>query len=192
MMETSCRVPAVQTAVALLAHPVGGNPRIHAGEGVRPHDRTGDTFRRGSSDDLGDAIRGLRALDFGAVIAPTRKQQAVMPLLDPRPTRRRSWGPSPHSATAMRCGDNIEGKCVVNTIRRTPRSGRENTWCCWVAAPRRPAVPWNCRRGRGGAHSGHRNEARAAELVAMLGGGRNCRSSVAWQGDYVVPRKQKF
>ena len=83
---------AVQPLLALLACPVGGNPTQYMVEkAVAHHDLDWRylTFEV-SPEDLGDAVRGLRALGFrGAHCAPPHRAGRRFRCWIARPTRRR-------------------------------------------------------------------------------------------------------
>ena len=84
--------PAVQPLLALLASHVGGNPTQYMFEQAFAHhdlDWRYLTFEI-APENLGDAVRGLRAWVFVAGSADPHKQ-AVIPLLDASPRPPKSW-----------------------------------------------------------------------------------------------------
>ncbi|MCE5266392.1 MAG: shikimate dehydrogenase [Planctomycetaceae bacterium] len=113
--------PAVQPLLCLLGYPVGGNPTQYLIERVfAQHDLDWRylTFEV-RPEDLGDAVRGLRALGFrgGHCVGPHR--QAVVPLLD-RTTEAAAMIGSVNllfrEGEAF-VGENTEGKGVAEAIR---------------------------------------------------------------------------
>jgi shikimate dehydrogenase len=107
--------------LCLLAYPVGGNPTQYLVERVFAHhdlDWRYLTFEV-RPEDLGDAVRGLRALGFRGGHCAAPHKQAVIPFLD-RTTETAALIGSVnlvfHDGDAL-VGENTEGKGVVEAIR---------------------------------------------------------------------------
>ena len=183
---------AVQPLLPLLAHPVGGNPTQYMLEKAFAHhdlDWRYLTFEV-APDNLGDAMRGLRALGFRGGHCADPHKQAVIPLLD-----RTTDAAATIGAVNLICrdgdafvGDNIEGRCVVNTIRRTLDPAGKQVVLLGAGRVARAVALELAAAGAAGLTVVNRNEDRAAELVAMLAGKSELPvSTVAWQGEYAVP-----
>jgi shikimate dehydrogenase len=111
----------VQPLLCLLAYPVGGNPTQYLVERVFAHhdlDWRYLTFEV-RPEDLGDAVRGLRALGFRGGHCAGPHKQAVLPLLDRTTETAAMIG----SVNLMfrdgdsLVGENTEGRGVVEAIR---------------------------------------------------------------------------
>ncbi len=184
--------PAVQPLLALLASHVGGNPTQYMFERAFAHhglDWRYLTFEIGP-EDLGDAVRGLRALGFRGGHCGDPHRQAVLALLD------RTTETAAMLATAnlifrddnTLVGDNTEGRGVLNAVRdRLDPAGKQivlfgaGQIARAVAAELAGAAPASLTIV-------NRTESRADELVAMLAAKFDVPlSSVAWQDAFVVP-----
>ena len=114
--------PAVQPIVALLAYPVAANPMQYMIEkAFARHDLDWRFLTlEVSPDDLGDAVRGLRAMGFRGGMAAEPHKRAILPLL----------GKTTDSAALIGTvnlilredhilvGENTEGKGLVESVRR--------------------------------------------------------------------------
>jgi shikimate dehydrogenase len=183
---------AAQPLLALLAHPVGGNPTQYMLEKAFAHhdlDWRYLTFEV-APENLGDAMRGLRALGFHGGHCAEPHKQAVLPLLDRITDTAASIG-----AVNLICrdgdalvGDNIEGKCVLNTIRRTLDPTGKRFVILGAGRVARAVALELAAAGAAGLTVVNRSEAHAADLVAMLAGKSELPiATVIWQGEYAVP-----
>jgi shikimate dehydrogenase len=183
---------AVQPLLALLACPVGGNPTQYMIEkAVAHHDLDWRylTFEVGP-DDLGDAVRGLRALGFrGAHCAPPHKQ-AVLPLLDRMTDTAAMIGAVNlilREENAL-VGENTEGKGVVESIRAALDPAGKTVVLLGAGQIARAVAVELAAAGVAALIVVNRTDSRAAELVAALSGKFAAAvSSVSWLDDYAVP-----
>jgi shikimate dehydrogenase len=183
---------AVQPLLALLACPVGGNPTQYMIEkAVAHHDLDWRylTFEVGP-DDLGDAVRGLRALGFrGAHCAPPHRQ-AVIPLLDRTTDAAAMIGAVNlifREENAL-VGENTEGKGVVEAIRPTVDPAGKNVVLLGAGQIARAVAVELAAAGAAAITIVNRTDSHAAELVATLSGRFSASVwSVSWLDDYHVP-----
>jgi shikimate dehydrogenase len=183
---------AVQPLLALLACPVGGNPTQYMIEkAVAHHDLDWRylTFEVGA-DELGDAVRGLRALGFrGAHCAPPHKQ-AVAALLDRTTDTAAMIGAVNlifREGNSL-VGENTEGKGVVETIRALLDPAGKTVVLLGAGEVARAVAVELAAAGVAGLIIVNRTDSRAAELAAMLSGKFPAAvSSVSWLDDYRVP-----
>jgi len=178
--------------LALLACPVGGNPTQYMIEkAVAHHDLDWRylTFEVGP-EELGDAVRGLRALGFrGAHCGPPHKQ-AVIALLDRMTDTAATIGAVNlifREENAL-VGENTEGKGVVESIRATLDPAGKTVVLLGAGQIARAVAVELAAAGVAGLTIVNRTDSRAAELVAALSGKFAATvSSVSWLDDYAVP-----
>jgi len=183
---------AVQPLLALLACPVGGNPTQYMIEkAVAHHDLDWRylTFEVGA-DDLGDAVRGLRALGFrGAHCGPPHRQ-TVLPLLDRTTDTATLIGAVnliSREENAL-VGENTEGKGVVEAIRAALDPAGKTVVLLGAGQIARAVAVELAAAGVAGLSIVNRTDSRAAELVAALSGKFAATvSAVSWLDDYRVP-----
>jgi shikimate dehydrogenase len=183
---------AVQPLLALLACPVGGNPTQYMIEkAVAHHDLDWRylTFEVGA-DDLGDAVRGLRALGFrGAHCAPPHRQ-AVLPLLDRVTDTAALIGAVNlifREENAL-IGENTEGKGVVEGIRAAFDPAGKTVVVLGAGQIARAVAVELAAAGVAALTIVNRTDSRAAELVAALSGKFAATvSSISWLDDFAVP-----
>jgi shikimate dehydrogenase len=183
---------AVQPLLALLACPVGGNPTQYMIEkAVAHHDLDWRylTFEVGA-EDLGDAVRGLRALGFrGAHCGPPHKQ-AVVPLLDRTTDTAAMIGAVNlifREENAL-VGENTEGKGVVESIRAALDPAGKTVVLLGAGQIARAVAVELAAAGVGSLTIVNRTDSRAAELVGVLSGKFAATvSSVSWLDEYRVP-----
>lgn len=183
---------AVQPLLALLAHPVGGNPMQYMIEKAFAHhdlDWRYLTFEV-APDHLGDAVRGLRALGFRGSHCAEPHKQAVIPLLD-RTTETATMVGSVNlifrEADAL-VGDNTEGKGIVRAIRRASDPAGKRVVLLGAGRVATAVALELAAAGVAGLTIVNRTEARAAELAARLAGKIEPPAIVlAWQGDFALP-----
>lgn len=192
LVETNVSSSAVQPVLALLAHRVGGNPMQYMIEkALAFHDLDWRYFTfEVAPADLGDAVRGLRALGFSGAHCADPHKQAVISLLD-RTTDAAATAGSVNlilrEGDAL-VGENTEGKGVVAALRRVrDPAGKQvvllgaGRVACAVAVELATA-------GMAGLAIVNRTEARAAELAALLASKFSIPvSAVPWQGEYTLP-----
>jgi shikimate dehydrogenase len=183
---------AVQPLLALLAHPVGGNPMQYMIEKAFAHhdlDWRYLTFEVGP-DNLGDAVRGLRALGFRGSHCAEPHKQAVIPLLD-RTTETAAMVGSVNlifrEADAL-VGDNTEGKGIVGAIGKVLAPAGKRVVLLGAGRIARAVAIELAAAAAASLTIVNRTEARAGELAALLAGKFDPpASAVAWQGDFAVP-----
>ena len=114
--------PAVQPILALLACPVGGNPRQYVAEKAFTHLNLDWRFLslEVTPEGLADAVRGMRAMGFrgGTVADPHRR--AILPLLDSVTDTAALLG-SVNLIVGEEnrlVGDNTDGRGLVESLRR--------------------------------------------------------------------------
>jgi len=114
--------PAVQPIVALLSGSVGGNPNQYIVEKAFAHHDLDWRYLTVEIDpeDLGDAMRGMRAMGFGGGHCDNPHKQSIVPLLD-----RTSATAAMVAAVNLilregdeLVGENTEGKGLLEALRR--------------------------------------------------------------------------
>jgi shikimate dehydrogenase len=163
---------AAQPLLALLAHPVGGNPTQYMIEKAFAHhdlDWRYLTFEVGS-DNLADAVRGLRALGFRGGHCADPHKQAVIPLLDRTPDAAAMIGAVNlilREGDAL-VGENTEGKGVVDAIRRTLDPAGRRVVLIGAGRVARAVAIELAAAGAAGLTIVNRTQSRAAELAEAL------------------------
>lgn len=184
--------PSVQPILALLGYPVGGNPiqyMIEKALAQHELDWRYLTFEV-SPEQLGDAVRGLRALGFRGGHCAEPHKQAVLPLLD-------RVGETAAAVGAVNVffreenvlvGENTEGRGFLEALRRlTDPAGKR---CAILGAGRmgRAIAVELAAAGAAELTIVHRTAPRAEELAELLAGKFGLKVSAApWEGDYAVP-----
>lgn len=183
---------AVQPLLALLACPVGGNPSQYMIEkAVAHHDLDWRylTFEV-VPEDLGDAIRGLRALGFrGAHCAPPHRQ-AVVPLLERMTDTAAMIGAVNLVLRDEKAlvGENTEGKGVIEAIRPVLDLTGKTVVVLGAGQIARAVAVELAVAGVGGLVIVNRTDSHAAELVETLSGKFAAKvSSISWLDDLHLP-----
>ncbi len=184
--------PAVQPLLALLASHVGGNPTQYMFEQAFAHhdlDWRYLTFEI-APENLGDAVRGLRALGFRGGHCADPHKQAVLPWLD-RTTETAAMVGAVNlifrEENAL-VGENTEGKGVVQAIRGVLDPAGKRVVLLGAGRVARAVAVELAAAGVAGITIVNRTEGRAGELVALLAGKFEVPvSAVPWHGEYVVP-----
>ena len=186
---TSSSVPSI---LALLAQPVSGNPTQYLIEKAFAHhdlDWRYLTFEVGG-DDLGDAIRGLKALGFYGGHFGDPHKQTVIPLLDGTTETAAAVGAVnifTRQGGAL-VGDNLEGKAVLQAIGRIVAPAGKRFVLLGAGRLARATALELAAAGAGEITIVNRTESRANELVSLLTAKRQVPvSAVPWQGEYAVP-----
>ena len=184
--------PAVQPLLALLAYPVGGNPTQYLVERAcadKDLDWRYLTFEVGP-EDLAAAVGGLRALGFRGAHCADPHKQTVIPLLDRTTETAAAIGAVNfvfHEEGAL-VGDNLEGRGVVETVRRVVDPAGKQVALLGAGWLARATALELAAAGAAGLTIVNRTAARAEELAALLAGKFELPVSVAvWDGDYAVP-----
>jgi shikimate dehydrogenase len=183
---------AVQPLLALLACPVGGNPTQYMVEkAVAHHDLDWRylTFEV-QPDELGDAVRGLRALGFRGAHCAHPHKQAVVALLDRTTDAAAASGAVNlifREENAL-VGEDTEGKGVVQAIRATLDPAGKHVVLLGAGHIARAVAVELAAAGVASLTVVNRTESRAAELAALLADKTAVPvSTVPWYSDYAVP-----
>jgi shikimate dehydrogenase len=186
---TSSSVPSI---LALLAQPVSGNPTQYMIEKAFAHhdlDWRYLTFEVGT-EDLGDAIRGLKALGFYGGHFGDPHKQTVIPLLDGTTDTAAAIGAVnifTREGDAL-VGDNLEGKAVLQAIGRIVDPAGKRFVLLGAGKLARAIALELAASGAAGITIVNRSESRENELIGLLDS--KCQapvSAVPWQDEYVVP-----
>ncbi len=183
---------AVQPLLALLSSHVGGTPTQYMFERAFAHhdlDWRYLTFEI-KPENLGDAVRGLRALGFRGGHCADPHKQAVLPWLDRTTETAAMVGTANlifREENAL-VGENTEGKGVVQTIRAMVDPAGQRVVLLGAGSVARATAVELAAAGAASIAIVNRTESRAGELVALLADKFAVPvSAVPWQGDYVVP-----
>jgi shikimate dehydrogenase len=141
-------------------------------------------------DNLGDAVRGLRALGFCGAHCAAPHKQAVLPLLDRATDTAATIGAVNlifREENAL-VGENTEGKGVVETIRGTLDPAGKTVVLLGAGQIARAVAVELAAAGVAGLTIVNRTDSRAADLIAALSGKFAATvSSVSWLDEYCVP-----
>lgn len=183
---------SLQPVLALLGCPVAGNPSQYMMEKAFAHH--GLDWRYLSlevtPEDLGDAVRGMRAMGFtGGTCAEPHKQAVGQHLARLRPAA--------ELAGAVNCilreegqlaGENTEGKAVLETIRRRIDPAGKRFVLLGAGKLARATGVELALAGAAQITVVSRDEAAGRDLAALLEDRLEVSASAApWQGDYPIP-----
>jgi shikimate dehydrogenase len=184
--------PAVQPIVAFFGDPVGGNPAQYMIEKAFAHhelDWRYLTFEV-TSQRLGDAVRGMRAMGFRGAHIGNPHKQAVIPLLD-------RVSPTAEIVGTVNLlfreddalvGENTEGKGLLRSLRRLIEPAGKRIVLLGAGRMARAAGIELAQTGPAEIMVVNRTPQRARSLVDLLGERFQVPASVvAWEGDYPVP-----
>lgn len=166
--------PAVQPLLALIASRVGGNPTQYMFEKAFLHHELDWRFLtfEVKPENLGDAVRGLRALGVCGGLCSAPHKQAVLTCLDSTTDAVAAIGSANFffRKEELLVGDNTEGKGVIEAIRRVlDPSGKRIV--LFAAGPVARAVAFELAAARvANITVVHRAQSEAEELAAMLTG----------------------
>ena len=184
--------PAIQEIVAVFGQPVAGNPTQYMME--KAFIQVGLDWRYLTLEvapaDLGDAIRGMRAMGFRGCNLTIPHKVEVIQYLDRTSEAATLMG-------AVNCvnragdelvGDNTDGKGFVQSLRElTDPAGKQVVILGAGGAARAIAVEVGL-AGAAGLTIVNRQEARGRELTALLNDKAHVPTEfVLWEGDYHVP-----
>jgi len=184
---SSSSVPPI---LALLAQPVSGNPTQYMIEKAFAHhdlDWRYLSFEVGA-EDLGDAIRGLKALGFYGGHFGDPHKQTVIPFL--RITETAAFVGAVnlfYRRGDVLEGDNVEGKGVLQAIGRIIDPAGKRFMLLGAGKLARATALELAAAGAGEIIVVNRNESRANELAGLLAA--KCQvpvSAAPWQGEYVL------
>ncbi|MGD0519367.1 MAG: shikimate dehydrogenase [Thermoguttaceae bacterium] len=186
---SSSSVPPI---LALLAQPVSGNPTQYMIEKAFAHhdlDWRYLSFEVGA-EDLGYAIRGLKALGFyGGHFGDPHKQTAI-PLLDRTTETAAAIGAVNlfYREGDVLAGDNVEGKGVMQAIGRIIDPAGKRFVLLGAGRLARATALELAAAGAGEITVVNRSESRANELVGLLAAKYQVPVSAApWQHEYALP-----
>jgi shikimate dehydrogenase len=183
---------SVPPILALLAQPVGGNPTQYLVEKAFAHhdlDWRYLSFEVGA-EGLPEAMRGLKVLGFYGGHLGDPHKQTVIPLLDRTTETAAAVGAVNvfyRRGDALE-GDNLEGKGVLQAIRRIADPAGKRCILLGAGKIARATALELAAAGAGGITIVNRDESRANELLGLLAA--KCQvpvSVVQWQGEYAVP-----
>lgn len=183
---------AVQPLLALLAYPLGVNPTQYMVEQACAHhslDWRYLTFEVGPAD-LGDAIRGLRALGFRGGHCAGVHKQAIVPLLDRCTDAAVMLGAANivFREENVLVGDNSDGRAVLQAIRAVLDPAERNAVILGAGYMAKAVAIELLGAGIGSLTLVNRTESRAAELAASLGEKFQTPIAVVpWADRYEVP-----
>jgi shikimate dehydrogenase len=183
---------AVQPLLALLACPASGNPTQYMIEKAVVHhdlDWRYVTFEVGP-EQLGDAVRGLRALGFRGAHCAAPHKQAVVALLD-RATDTAAMIGSVNLIFREEdslVGENTEGKGVVHAIRGAVNPAERHVVLLGAGQIARAVAVELAAAGVASLTIVNRTESRAGELASLLSDKFGVSVlAVPWYSDYAVP-----
>ncbi len=186
-----CDSLSVQPILVLLGHPIAGNPTQFMME--RAFARHEMDWRYLSvevlPEDLGDAVRGIRAMGFRGGHCADPHKEAILPLLDRLGEVARHTGAVNLLIREGRdlVGDNTEGRGLIESLRR--RVDPAGKRVVLLGAGRRArAVGVELALARPAEIVVlHRDEAEGRALVELLQGPLGANASLAvWDGEYPI------
>jgi shikimate dehydrogenase len=184
--------PAVQPLLAMLASHVGGNPTQYMFEqafAFHDLDWRYVTFDI-APENLGEAVRGLRALGFRGGHCADPHKQAILPWLDRTTDTAARVGTVNlifRDENAL-IGENTEGKGVVQAIRGVLDPAGKRVVLLGAGRVARVVAVELAAVGVAGITVVNRTESAAGELVALVAGKFDVPvSAVPWHGDYAAP-----
>jgi shikimate dehydrogenase len=182
----------VQPIVALLSDPVGGNPTQYMIEKAFAHhdlDWRYLTFEV-TSEELGDAVRGMRAMGFCGGHLGNPHKQAVIPLLDRTTEIAEMIGAVNlifREDDAL-VGENTEGKGLLRSLRRMVEPAERRIVLLGAGRMARAVGVELAGAAPAEIVVVNRTEQRARSLVDLLSEKFQVGASTAtWEDDYKVP-----
>lgn len=183
---------AVQPVLALLGHPVAGNPTQYMMEKAFQHHEldweylTLDVL----PDDLGDAVRGMRSMGFHGGNCVDPHKQTIIQYLN-------RIGPSAEMVGAVNCilrdqrqlvGENTEGKGFLASLRRRLDPADKRVVLLGAGRAARAVAVELGQAKVASITVLNRSEANARQLVDLLVNRLSVSASLApWQEPYAVP-----
>ena len=183
---------SLQPILALLGDPLGGNPTQYMTEKAFRHHELDWRYLtlEVSPDDLGDAVRGMRAMGFRGGNITEPHKQAVVALLE---RTSRAAGLIGVVNVISRdddglVGENTEGKAMVEAIRRQTDPADARVVLLGAGRMARAVAVELALAGAAEITVVARKASRAAELAELVSGELEVSASgVAWQQDFVLP-----
>jgi shikimate dehydrogenase len=184
--------PAVQPILALLSDSVSGNPTQYVVEKALAHhqlDWRYLTFEV-TAEELGDAIRGMRAMGFCGGHLGSIHRQAVIPLLDRITETAQLIGAVNliFREDDDLVGENTEGKGLLRSLRRLVDPSAKRIALLGAGPMARAAAVELAQAAVAEIRIVNRSRQPAQALADLLGQRFQVpASAVAWEGDYEVP-----
>ena len=188
---------AVQPIVALLTETLGGNPTQYMIETALAHhdlDWRYLTFEV-AADDLGDAVRGIRAMGFRGAHCGNPHKQAVIPLLDRVTDVAGTVGAVNliYREDDALVGDNTEGRGPLVSLRRVAEVAQKRVVLLGAGRMARAVGVELAAEQVAEITVVNRHEGHAQELVDLLTGRFQVPASfVPWAEPYEVPAETEL
>ena len=182
----------LQPILALLGYPIAANPTQYMMEKAFAHHGLDCRFLtlEVAPEQLADAIRGMRAMNFRGANCVEPHKQAVIELLD-------RLTDSAALAGAVNCivhqdgqwvGDNTEGRGMLQAIARHAEPNGKHVVVLGAGQVGRAIAAELALAHASQLVIVNRTESKAAELAALLADKLQANvSAVAWEGEYLVP-----
>lgn len=184
--------PSIQEIVAVFGQPVAGNPTQYMMEKAFAQLRLDWRYLtlEVAPQDLGDAIRGMRAMGFRGCNLTIPHKVAVLPLLDRTSEAAALMGAvnCVHRVERELIGENTDGKGFVQSLREVTDPAGKNIVVLGAGGAARAIAVEVGLAGPAQITIVNRDETRGRELVALLNDRVHVASQyVAWTGNYDVP-----
>ncbi len=183
---------AVQPILALISHPVSGNPTQYMIEKAFGHHRLDWRYLtvEVSPADLGDAVRGIRAMGFSGGHCGYPHKRAVLPLMNRLTDTAAMVGAVNlilREETGL-LGDNTEGKGLLRSLQRVTDPAGKRIVLLGAGCIARAIGVELAAAGVAEITIVNRSEARAHQLADLLRIHLHASATaVVWQDDYQVP-----
>lgn len=184
--------PSIQEIVAVFGQPVAGNPTQYMME--KAFAQLGLDWRyltlEVAPEDLGDAIRGMRAMGFRGCNLTIPHKVAVIPLLDRTSEAAGLMGAvnCVHRVGRELTGENTDGKGFVQSLRAVVDPTGKNVVVLGAGGAARAIAVEVGLSGAANIIVVNRDAARGRELVQLLSDRVHVASQfVKWEGNYEVP-----
>ena len=191
-MDPDVSNSSLQPILALLGWPAAGNPTQYMTEKAFAHHELDWRYLtlEVAPDDLGDAVRGLRALGFCGGNCAQPHKRSILPHLD-RTTQTAGLVGVVNLIVRDEdelIGENTEGKALVESLARQTNPTEKRIVLLGAGRMARAVAVELALAGAAEITVVNRTEDHAAELAELIGGNLDtpC-SAVVWDGEYSVP-----
>jgi len=183
---------AVQPIVALLSDPVGGNPTQYMIEKAFAHHQVDWRYLTVEvhPEDLGDAIRGIRAMGFGGGHCGDPHKRAVAPLLDRTTNVAEAAGVVNlmFREEGLLVGENTEGKGLLKSLGRVTDPAGKRVVLLGAGKVARGIAVELAGAGVAEVIVVNRTRQRGEELAGLLADKFDISAAaVPWEGPYELP-----
>ena len=184
--------PSLQPILALLGHPVAGNPSQYLFEKAFVHHELDWRFLslEVAPDDLGDAVRGMRAMGFHGGTCADPHKQAVAEYLD-RLNRTAEMAGTVNCILredGLLIGENTEGKALLESLRRRIDPAGKRIVLLGAGHVAQAIGIELARAEPAEIVVVNRSEPAGRQLLELLGSEPEVPASLAvWEGDYQLP-----